>query len=938
MFANLDYDTLKQELSNITAILDTYAKQRETMLNSLESFEAHIKGQQTKLKKINEGITESRNDESGAQLKRSEINERIIVIEERKKYLVSQIDYLKNENQMLDEKIPALQTCIDSTKKEMHTTDEIIGEKEVMQSEFRNKLSKLEEEYVIKREHYDNTLAKKEQIEQNIKLLFEQQISRTADLRNGEDNKNSMFTDLEELGKDSEAVEGHITKLINAISEKKQHEEQLRALLSAEREKHNALEGSKKSLDLKLNQLRERMGILNNEIELLKNFMAKKEGYNELVQYLHEKFALPILPEVIDIDDERKEALLGMLENFAQTVILTDASSFENILDSIEKKQMRVGILLAYLDKSAQKTPREKVIHGSVAQFLSIKDKSIDLARIQAIFSRYLLVDTIEDALQMHNKYPDFIFVTQKGDVVSNGILSTGKGTRRELIGIKEKIASNNKEIECITEEIRKREGELTESEKERTKISKKLEKLNTEFSDGIVSMKDDEIAYEKRLFERTTNKKRFEKMQSELSAMEKTFAGLQDTIVSAERLFREENERLEIAEKKQLAKEEEFKEAEERLRILHNSENENVIALTRLKGEARAKEEELKSGEKELDTLQNKKQENLKRLQTFNEEMVRGEEERKVFEEKREKSLELLLHIHSDLQELTGQKTQISNERETLEEKQQEITDNEKDLYGKISNLNLERVRIETRMRSVVERIKEEYNIDLQSLQETTIASSREKVREDLEILEEQMRTFGAINLLAEEDMERIEGRRDELVTHKTDLQEAQKDLLKTIKYVDMVAREKFLETFNAIRENFKIVFSKLFESGECDLTLSGDDPLEANILITATPKHKKITRIDSLSTGEKTLIAIALLFSFYLIKPSPICVLDEIDAPLDDANIKRFIALLQEFKKKSQLIVITHNKITMEAADHLYGITMSEPNVSTVASVKIS
>ena len=193
-------------------------------------------------------------------------------------------------------------------------------------------------------------------------------------------------------------------------------------------------------------------------------------------------------------------------------------------------------------------------------------------------------------------------------------------------------------------------------------------------------------------------------------------------------------------------------------------------------------------------------------------------------------------------------------------------------------------------------------------------------------------------MNLMAGEDLERVEKRKEELITQKTDLGEAQKDLLKTIEHIDVVAKEKFLATFNGVKENFKTIFKKLFVTGECDLLLSEGDPLEAEIIIVAKPKHKKLERLVSLSTGERTLIAIALLFSFYLIKPSPICVLDEIDAPLDDANVERFISLLQEFKKKSQLLVITHNKLTMEAADYLYGITMTEPNVSTIASVRIS
>ncbi|MBF8248358.1 MAG: smc, partial [Bacteroidetes bacterium] len=162
----------------------------------------------------------------------------------------------------------------------------------------------------------------------------------------------------------------------------------------------------------------------------------------------------------------------------------------------------------------------------------------------------------------------------------------------------------------------------------------------------------------------------------------------------------------------------------------------------------------------------------------------------------------------------------------------------------------------------------------------------------------------------------------------------------LSTIDEINTTAQQKFLETFEKIRENFVMIFKELFDEGdECDLALEKEvDPLEAKIEITAKPRGKRPTSIDLLSGGEKTLTAIALLFAIYLVKPSPFCILDEVDAPLDDSNIDRFTRILRKFSNNTQFVVVTHNKRTMESANALYGVTMEEEGISKLVSVRLT
>ena len=169
-------------------------------------------------------------------------------------------------------------------------------------------------------------------------------------------------------------------------------------------------------------------------------------------------------------------------------------------------------------------------------------------------------------------------------------------------------------------------------------------------------------------------------------------------------------------------------------------------------------------------------------------------------------------------------------------------------------------------------------------------------------------------------------------------DLVSARQSLIQAIREIDGTARTMFVETFTAIQANFSKVFHTLFGGGECELRLaSPDDPLESEIDIHAAPRGKRTQRIHLLSSGERTLVAVSLLFSIYLTKPSPFCLMDEVDAPLDDANVGRFTRLLEEFKADTQFLVITHNPRTMQAADAVYGVTMQEPGVSTIVGVRL-
>ncbi|MDF2772220.1 MAG: chromosome segregation protein [Geminicoccaceae bacterium] len=244
-------------------------------------------------------------------------------------------------------------------------------------------------------------------------------------------------------------------------------------------------------------------------------------------------------------------------------------------------------------------------------------------------------------------------------------------------------------------------------------------------------------------------------------------------------------------------------------------------------------------------------------------------------------------------------------------------------------------------RRTAIRERLETEWRKPLDELLTsfTPVEVDDDTLRAEMEQLRAQLDSLGVVNPLAIEEHEEETRRLDFLTSQRADLADAKNSLALAIREIDATARELFLATFTQVRENFRQIFMTLFGGGECDLRLENpEQPLDCDIEIHASPRGKRTQRIHLLSSGERALVALSLLFGIFLTKPSPFCLLDEVDAPLDDANIGRFVRMLNQFKSKTQFIVITHNpRTTTEAADAVYGVTMQEPGVSSIVSVRM-
>lgn len=304
-------------------------------------------------------------------------------------------------------------------------------------------------------------------------------------------------------------------------------------------------------------------------------------------------------------------------------------------------------------------------------------------------------------------------------------------------------------------------------------------------------------------------------------------------------------------------------------------------------------------------------------------------------------------------LKELFGQRQEESASQKELRQQHDRLSEAINDLEQQVKNLRKEKeqlaeethnaeiseTEIKSRLEQLEEQIRSEYNMEIADLE---IESPKPELSDDeaaahLEELREKLRRMGIVNLLALDEYEEQKQRQEFLSKQLDDLIEARSTLKATIQKINQTAKTMFLDTLEKARERFKQMYEELFTGGEADVILEDpSNPLESRMEIISRPRGKKPLTIAQLSGGERALTAISLLFALYMVKPSPFCFLDEIDAPLDDVNVRRFLRIVKKFSQQTQFIIITHNKITMEAADTLYGVTMEEPGVSKVVSVR--
>ncbi|HZH37180.1 MAG TPA: hypothetical protein VEX65_07895 [Flavisolibacter sp.] len=530
--------------------------------------------------------------------------------------------------------------------------------------------------------------------------------------------------------------------------------------------------------------------------------------------------------------------------------------------------------------------------------------------------------------LEKHGKYVKGKYTLSGGSV---GLFEGKKiGRAKNLAKLHDEIVAQKEVVADLTSQIQVRHNEVIA--------------YNADLKEGVIRQTEREIQQISNELYGLQNK--MENLQhsqaTSQNRMEELNEQLENTNVSVQAVRNELNELnaslADFVEGLQKA-EEEYRAIEIEYNGLSTQYNTLNLQVTREQSKITGLKQELQFKSNQLNELRSQVELNTSQLKLTTEDIVVSEESLQVLEEglyglmrRREKEEGALNEADQLYYNL---RNQLSAKESELRQKVKE-KENVEHLLGAIKD-KLTDVKLQ--LAGMKERLNVEFRIVLEDIldEARTSAIPVEELQEKADKMKKRLENLGEVNPTAIEAFEEMRKRYEFIVEQKNDLVTAKQSLMQTIAEVETTANQKFLDTFDQVRENFVKVFKTLFtEDDQCDLILEHPDNLaETGIDILAKPKGKRPSSIGQLSGGERTLTATALLFAIYLIKPAPFCILDEVDAPLDDANVGKFTKMIREFSNNSQFIIVTHNKTTMSAVDVIYGVTMQEPGVSRLVPV---
>jgi chromosome segregation protein len=427
-------------------------------------------------------------------------------------------------------------------------------------------------------------------------------------------------------------------------------------------------------------------------------------------------------------------------------------------------------------------------------------------------------------------------------------------------------------------------------------------------------------------------SQKRMEEFQLNLKETAEAIEGTRSEWVQLVNLMNEMREKMHAGE-------EDYKSTETAFSTASAGYNEFNLQVTRQHSKINALKQELEFKNKQLNDLRSQVAVNASQLEQTNTSI---DESNQLLSTSEEELLMLMRRKDDEEKKLNEADQAYYNLRNALSEKESHLrhTVKEKEHVEHLLSEIKDRLNeLKLQLAGMKERLHVEFKINLDDIidQPRTGEVPVEELQEKSDRMKRRLENLGEINPTAIEAFTEMKKRYEFIVEQKTDLVNAKDSLLQTIEEVEATANKQFLDTFNQVRDNFQKVFKALFtEEDTADMILENPENLaETGIDIVAKPKGKRPSSITQLSGGEKTLTATALLFAIYLIKPAPFCILDEVDAPLDDANVSKFTNMIRQFSENSQFIIVTHNKMTMSTVDVIYGVTMQEPGVSRLVPV---
>ena len=884
-------------------------------------------------KTLNEHVNKIRQFESDKKIK----NERLRYLTDKSETLKNQMGQDRQSNERAHFSIQSLVHEKSSAEKLFLETQQSL---ETFRQEFESQKAKTNRLQAEMNELNLSYRSRQEEVYQLKKSLEIKQIQLSA-----------LKQELEKVASDttvqSAGLEEFEEKTHSLSSRIREKEIALQALAEAEAEvqlKIQSYETQQEAIREQAASQSRKLDAIQNEYNLTKSLVENLEGFPEAIKFLKKNATwgkqTPLLSDIIACDEKYRVPIENYLEHYMNYyVVESEAQAYQavNLLSDASKGKANFFILNKFLEFHATPPAKDE---GALAA-INIVEYDARYANLISYLLHHVYI--IKEAFANIPEDDSSIFISDNAKFIrrrfsiSGGSVGLFEGKRIGRAKNLEKLERQIKELTKVFEHsqttLLKNQQELSQWKQGTHKIA--LETLQREINllhQEHIAVKTKQEQFASMLnsisYKKEDMDEKMQDLSEEIYILQPKVSQAQGQFAVQEENIRQLNESLSV--ESQLLSQKSALYNQENI-VFHQRENK----VNSINQEIAFKESAYESSKQRIGKNQGDLQQNeaeIKKLLEGNE--VQDDDLIAMYAEK--DNIEAAVNeAEKDYYASRGEADQLESQCRVL----QRARENADDLIMEIRHQANETKLL---LNTIKERLSVEFNLDLDQLMaqgpdEKDI--DEDELKRQVSATKGQLDKMGPINPMAMEAYEEIKERNDFIIEQRDDLIKAKESLLSTIAEIDKVAKETFLNAFYKIKENFIKVFRSLFtEEDDCDLKLSDPtNPLEASIDIIAKPKGKRPLTINQLSGGEKTLTATSLLFAIYLLKPAPFCIFDEVDAPLDDANIDKFNQIIKKFSKESQFIIVTHNKRTMASTDVIYGITMVEQGVSRVVPVDL-
>ncbi len=879
-------------------------------------------------KTLNEHVSKIRQYESDKKIK----NERQVFLQDKIENLKEQIaadmqsqDRITVSLKGLHQELESESKVLEELKQEVDRLKEDYENQQLLTNEAQQNSNRLSQELADKKE---NSF----QLTKELEIKGIQLNSMRAELNKTSEDSSQHSANLEEFQSRLTSIEKEKQEVTSAYEKLKKAESELSEKIADKEEEVQAVREELVALNRQLDAKQ-------NEYSLTKSLVDNLEGFPEAIRFLKKQPGFkdtPLLSDVITCPEAYRVTIENFLETYMNYYVVENHQQAIDAINTLsDSAQGKANFFI--LDQLKSFTPSSVTVANA--------KPATEVVEYDSRYAR--LVEFLLDKV--------YIFDGDLPAEDSEAILldKTGKITRRKFsisggsVGLFEgKRIGRAKNLENLDQEIGELKKQQTSLEKKSEKIEEQLEQLKQssrsgeieELQEQLTRINETQISVQTRQDQFTellsSNKDRKEDIQQQVVQLEKELAELEPSA-------KEERTSSEALEAQVQTIQEETNQLQELLSTKSSIFNEQNVLFHQKQNKISSLEQEIGYKQEAFENsklrIERNKEDQEVTTQNLNELARKSTESDDELVGMYDEKESLETGVNEAEKEYYEGRSLIDEEEKNLRETQRQREGIDHALMEWQNKLNESKMGLN----SVKDRLSVEFNIDVEKAEEVEGYEkiNEEALRSKVEKLRTRIDTMGPINPMAMEAYEEIKERHTFITGQKEDLLNAKESLLTTIAEIDEVAKETFMEAFDKIKHNFIDVFRTLFtEEDDCDLLLTDpDNPLESSIEIIAKPKGKRPLTINQLSGGEKTLTATSLLFSIYLLKPAPFCIFDEVDAPLDDANIDKFNDIIRKFSRESQFIIVTHNKRTMSSTDVIYGVTMQEQGVSKVVPVDL-